>query len=132
MTRILEKAFGLFAKKQPKAKENTICLKELSKSQLKELRSEIDSTIKSKARRYRETPTKGSKELVNLYAFYKTYIMKGNTKYQTIYKRRMIVARNAQRVFSAYVNKTVKAMQKYATKKEQEEFDAFLQDLNKL
>ena len=44
----------------------------------------------------------------------------------------MLVARNAQRVFSAYVNKTVKAMQKYATKKEQEEFDAFLQELNKL
>lgn len=109
-----------------------ICLKELSKSQLKELRSEIDNTIKSKARRYRETPTRGSKELVNLYAFYKNYIMKGNTKYQTIYKRRMLVARNAQKVFSAYVNKTVKAMQKYATKKEQAEFDAFLQDLNKL
>lgn len=119
-------------KKQPKDKENTICLKELSKEQLKELRSEIDNTIKLKTRRYRETPTKGSKELVNLYAFYKNYVMKGNKKYQTIYKRRMLVARNAQRVFSAYVNKTVKVMQKYATKKEQEEFDAFLQDLNKL
>ena len=132
MMHILQKAFGLITKKQPKAKENTICLKELSKSQLKELRSEIDNTIKSKARRYRETPTRGSKELVNLYAFYKNYVMKGNKKYQTIYKRRMLVARNAQRVFSAYVNKTVKVMQKYATKKEQEEFDAFLQDLNKL
>lgn len=107
-------------------------MKELSKSQLKGLRSEIDNTIKSKARRYRETPTKGSKELVNLYAFYKKYVMKRNKKYQTIYKRRMLVARNAQRVFSSYVNKTVKAMQKYATKKEREEFDAFLQDLNKL
>ena len=109
-----------------------IYLKELSKEQLKELRSEIDNTIKSKIRRHRETPTKGSKELVNLYAFYKNYVMKGNKKYQTIYKRRMLFARNAQRVFSAYVNKTVKVMQKYATKKEQEEFDAFLQDLNKL
>lgn len=109
-----------------------ICLKELNKEQLKKLRFEIDSTIKSKTRQYRETPTRGSKELVNLYAFYKNYIMKGNKKYQMIYKRRMLVARNAQRVFSAYVNKTVKVMQKYATKKEQEEFDAFLQDLNKL
>ena len=107
-------------------------MKELNKAQLRELRCEIDEKIKSKTRTYRITPTKGSKELVNLYAFYKTYIMKGNTKYQMIYKRRMLAARNAQRVFSAYVNRTVKAMQKYATQKEQAEFDAFLQDLNKL
>lgn len=132
MTHILEKAFGLFAKKQPKAKENTICLKALNKEKLLTLRQEINEQLRTRTRIRRETKTIGKRELVNLYAFYKSSIMHNNTKYQATYKRRLLVARNAQRVFSAYVNRTVKAMQKYATKKEREEFDAFLFELNKL
>lgn len=107
-------------------------MKGLNKRDLLALKQEINANLSIKKRIRRNKSVHTDKEYHNLYVFYRNNIMHNNNKYQGIYKTRMLRSREMMRSFSSYVNNVVKAMKEFATEKEKADFDAFLNELNKL